>query len=141
MRESTERDGRDFRALTQYLTVLEKAPGMYEVVSESGKSYTVDARDGACECPDFRYRGGKCKHIRRVEFATGREPLPEWINPDELPEDFGAHVDRDDDDPDPGASAAKVVADGGECEDCAEHPDGVPCPHCFIREGKEWSDA
>jgi len=73
---------RDVRALTQYLTVLPDvgrargADGLYVVVSESGREYLVDATEGACECDDFRYRRGECKHLRRVQFATGRRAIP-----------------------------------------------------------------
>jgi len=96
--EAPDVDERDVRALTQYLTVLEGlgrargADGLYEVVSQSGKEYLVDADAGVCECPDFEYRGVRCKHLRRVDFATGRRPLPEGIDPADVDEALGAHV-------------------------------------------------
>jgi len=76
--EGTDLDDRDVRALTEYLTVLPEAPGLYEVVSQSGESYTVDVRNGACTCPDAEYHDpdGGCKHCRRVHFETGREAIP-----------------------------------------------------------------
>lgn len=85
----------DIRALTEYLTVIPDAPGMYEVVSHSGSTYTVDGRDGACTCPDHEYRDRRCKHIARVELETGRKAIPAWVDPDDLPRDFSAHVERD----------------------------------------------
>ncbi|WP_255190992.1 hypothetical protein [Natronobeatus ordinarius] len=75
------------RALTQYLTVLEDydrargVDGLYMVVSQSGRVYFVDARLGACECPDHQYRNRRCKYIRRVAFVIGAEPIPIGIDP------------------------------------------------------------
>ncbi|WP_254768256.1 hypothetical protein [Salinilacihabitans rarus] len=90
-------DERDRRALEQYLTVLEDygpakgAEDLYVVVSQSGKEYLVDARTGACECPDAEYRRptGGCKHVRRVQFATGRRPIPAGVDVDPQ---LSAHV-------------------------------------------------
>ncbi len=47
------------------------------VVSHSGESYEVDAREGRCTCPDARHRDpeGGCKHVRRARVAVGREPV------------------------------------------------------------------
>ena len=92
-------DELDARALTQYLTVLDDvdrvrdAPDLFLVVSESGSEYLVDARSGACKCPDHEYRGRRCKHLRRVAFATGREPIPAWVDPDSVDDQLGLHVD------------------------------------------------
>lgn len=93
---SAELDRRDVLALTQYLTVLDDLPPVdghedqYVVVSESGSEYFVDLRDGSCSCPDYRYRGGRCKHIRRVEFATGARAIPAGI--DGVDPDIGRHL-------------------------------------------------
>jgi hypothetical protein len=89
----TELDERDVRALTEYLTVLPEAPDVYQVVSQSGATYTVDARGGACTCPDFEYRDVRCKHLRRVAFATGERPVPAGVDRDGLDEQLGRHVD------------------------------------------------
>jgi hypothetical protein len=94
-------DERDRRALTQYLTVLEDvgqvrgAPGLFLVVSESGASYVVDVRTGACQCPDAEYRApdGGCKHYRRCAFATGVREIPDGIDEDAIDPDLGEHVD------------------------------------------------
>ena len=89
--EATTLDTRDVLALTQYLTVLDDLPQVaddedrYVVVSESGGAYLVDVRAGTCTCPDYRFRGNRCKHIRRVEFATGERAIPpglEGVDPD-----------------------------------------------------------
>ena len=89
----------DYRALTEYMTVLDDgddrargAPGLYTVTTQSGSQYLVDTGLPACECPDFEYRGRACKHIRRVTFATGRRDVPEWIDRDEVDGQLGAHV-------------------------------------------------
>ena len=99
---SIDIEPRDVRALTQYLTVLPEhgrarnAEGLYVVVSESGSSYLVDARQGACECPDARYRDpdGGCKHVRRVRYATGERAIPSWVDPTAVNEHFSLHVDK-----------------------------------------------
>jgi hypothetical protein len=109
----TELDERDVRALTQYLTVLDDvdlardAEDLYAVVSESGKQYLVDAREGSCTCPDATHRDpdGGCKHVRRVAFVTGEREIPAWVDRDDLDDQFGAHVD---------AEPRQAATDGGE---------------------------
>lgn len=97
-------DERDRRALEQILTVLDDvgsvrgAPDLFLVVSESGEQYTVDARDGVCNCADYTYRSDQlgargCKHLRRVKFATGLRPIPATVDPDDVDEQLGQHVD------------------------------------------------
>ena len=92
-------DERDVKALTQYLTVLDSigrvrdADGLYLVVSQCGSEYMVDTHDGTCECPDSRYRGVRCKHRRRVAFATGERPIPPGVKPRAIDENLGAHVE------------------------------------------------
>jgi hypothetical protein len=99
-------DDRDVRALTDPMVVLESsahlpdAPGMYAVtsskVTEDGiqaTEYHVDVRHGRCECDDHKYRNATCKHIRLAEFATGRRPLPAWVDDEDLPAEFARHVD------------------------------------------------
>lgn len=98
MSHGAELDDRDVQALTEYLTVLEDLPrvdgadDLYVVVSQSGKEYLVDAREGACSCPDHRYREVRCKHLRRVAFATGARELPQWVDTDAIDPDLGRHV-------------------------------------------------
>lgn len=70
-------DSRTIRAVAEYHSVIEVARGLFEVVSQSGKSYTVDLAEPACTCKDFEYRseylGDKgCKHIRRVRLEVGQ---------------------------------------------------------------------
>lgn len=67
-------DNRTLRALREVMTVLHEAEALYQVVSESGRSYRVDLREPACTCPDFQTRQKPCKHLRRVTIATGTVP-------------------------------------------------------------------
>lgn len=90
--QSIDVEERDVRALTQYLTVLPDGPDLFEVVSQSGKAYTVDVREGACSCPDFEYREARCKHQRRVAFATGERPIPDGFDPERIDDQLGIHV-------------------------------------------------
>ena len=93
-------DQRDVDALTSCMTVLEDvgrargAPGLYVVVSDSGRSYLVDVEGGCCECDDSLYRHpeGGCKHYRRVLLATGRRAIPAWANRDAIDPHLGEHV-------------------------------------------------
>lgn len=88
-------DQRDVRALTELLTVVPDAPGLYLVVSESENTYRVDTREGRCDCPDAQHNLGpdeQCKHERRVAFETGVRAVPAWVNRDELPHDFAEHI-------------------------------------------------
>ena len=74
---------RDYRALTETMTVLDEcapapasADGLYHVTTGSGASYVVEPELGACDCPDVQYRDAICKHILRVRYEIGQEPLP-----------------------------------------------------------------
>lgn len=102
-------DDRDVRALTEYLTVVPEAPGLYTVTSQSGREYMVEPDAGACTCKDAEYRDpdGGCKHVRRVRFETGRRSLPAWVDDEAIPRDFGAHVD---------ATPTVAATDGGSAE-------------------------
>ena len=155
-------DERDVRALTECMTVLADigaaagADDMYVVTTESGRSYTVDVRHGMCGCPDAEQRDpeGGCKHVRRVEFATGERPLPAWVSLDAIDEQLGTHVDGPRQAATDGAGEIIVAGDEGlvldgddgaededgneECEACAELSDGV-CADCYIKGGQEWS--
>lgn len=86
-------DELDVRALTECMTTLKEAPGLYQVTSSSGSTYVVDARDRACECPDHRYRERTCKHLRRVDFATGARIIPRWIDRGKVDECLGIAVE------------------------------------------------
>jgi len=49
----------------------------YLVETGSDNAYLVDIEAGTCSCPDHRFRGGRCKHIRRVAIEiTERSVAP-----------------------------------------------------------------
>lgn len=70
-------DGRTRRARTEPMSVTALGGGTYRVVTDGG-DYVVDVTGGRCTCPDHRYRGGWCKHLRRVaaEINAGNVPRP-----------------------------------------------------------------
>ena len=112
---NTEIKPRLQRALEEPLSVVstegtpvESDAWFVSVVSHSGESYTVDVRDGRCNCPDARYHLGadqRCKHQIRAEIALGRMPVPphaaETADIDRL---LGEHTD---------ANLRFLVNDGG----------------------------
>ncbi|MDG5761916.1 hypothetical protein QA600_21580 [Natronococcus sp. A-GB1] len=115
----TELDERDCRALEQYLTVLEDQgdvrgnPGEYKVVSESGNSYAVNTLLGECECWDDRRQDRpRCKHRRRVEFATGYRTIPNTDCVDVDPS-LGEHVSSVNDAANEASSEQAIATDGG----------------------------
>ncbi|WP_222920332.1 SWIM zinc finger family protein [Natrinema sp. SYSU A 869] len=65
--------------------------GQYSVVSHLGSEYLVDTWLEACECRDFEYRNRRCKHIRRVAFAIGAEPVPAAFGPENVAGELGEH--------------------------------------------------
>lgn len=71
-------DARDVRAATEPLDLAREAPGLFTVYHD-GREHTVDARDRACTCEDFRFNDPPapgCKHIRRIMFVTGERAVP-----------------------------------------------------------------
>jgi len=68
-------EARSVRAATAPLATARLADDLYLV--DNGKhgddhaQYTVDVREPACTCGDFRYRDIECKHIRRVKIVQG----------------------------------------------------------------------
>ena len=105
--ESTDIDRRGARALTEYMTALPEGGDVYSVTTEGGSEYAVDAREGRCTCPDHQHRGARCKHLRRVAFATGAEPVPAVVDRGAVDPALGAHVD---------ATPRVAVTDGGILE-------------------------
>lgn len=65
---------RTIRAATEHMTVIEEAPAMFSVTTQSGSEYTVDLREGVCSCPDYRNREPEdgCKHLRRTRIEMGQ---------------------------------------------------------------------
>lgn len=148
--ERTDLEKRDVRALTEYMTVLSKGGDIYEVVTESGSSYRVDALEARCTCPDKQYNlddGELCKHERRVRFATGQWSIPAWTDADAIDPHLGEQLT---------ATPRITATDGGITEvrenehdtdeergrpddcDCGDWNDGqsLPCWPCY-RDGFE----
>jgi len=132
---SIELDDRDVRALSEYMTVLGEGGDVFTVVGENGGGeYKVDSRKGRCTCPDHQHRAARCKHIRRVAFATGEEAIPAWVDRDSVDSQLGEHVDGEvrfaaadggivvaDDD-------AEIIDEGdGTKGDSRERPDDCEC--------------
>ena len=78
------------------------ADDLFLVVSQSGTEYLVDRREGGCTCPDHEHRGVRCKHLRRVAFATGDEPVPAGV--DDVDPQLGEHTDE---------TPRRAASDGG----------------------------
>ncbi|RKS81529.1 SWIM zinc finger protein [Haloarcula quadrata] len=136
--ESTDLEQRDVRALTEYMTTLPLWGDVYSVTTESGSEYRVDAFEGRCTCPDHDYREVRCKHIRRVAFATGNRPIPAWVDADEVDAQLGQHVEET---PKVAATDGGVTLDSFGADDrpedcdCAELSGDFPCWPC-VRDGR-----
>ncbi|WP_435065910.1 hypothetical protein [Halobaculum sp. EA56] len=86
---------RSAAALTECMVVLPTEDSeVFDVVAASGRTYHVDLRAGVCDCPDALHRDptGGCKHARRVGFATGRRPIPGWVDRSRLDPLLGSQV-------------------------------------------------
>lgn len=133
---------RDRRALTEAMSVLPEGGDIYTVVGQHNNGeYQVDAREKRCTCADHRYRNVDCKHVRRVDFATGERPVPLWVDPGRIDAYLGVHVPgtpriaR----PDGGISLdSRAVADAERPDDCGcgewNGASDLPCWPCY-REG------
>lgn len=65
------------RAWTERMAVTRREDDTYAVTTESGHTYRVDLRARTCSCPDYRIRGERCKHLRRVAIEiTARRVAP-----------------------------------------------------------------
>jgi len=113
--ESTDVEPRTERALVEKMTVLPLDGDVYSVTTESGAEYRVDGREGRCTCPDHEHRDVRCKHIRRVAFATGAEPIPGEV--DGVDELLGEHVNGE---------RQVVASDGGQVVEPAGERVRVP---------------
>ena len=108
---------RSRRARIEPMSVLALGDGLYEVESGTDNTYLVDAAAGRCTCPDHLFRGGRCKHVRRVamEITEGRVPPPGEIA-------VGCHdcdetVFVDEDEPGPVYCGAHELAPGDLARD------------------------
>ena len=108
------------------MTVLQDAPGVYSVTTQSGSEYTVDAREGRCTCSSAQYNlsaGEQCKHELRVAFATGERAIPAWADTDAVDEQLGVHVDAT---PQVAATDGGVIDAGDEGEILTDSDEGRP---------------
>lgn len=147
---STELEQRDVRALTECMSVLPEGGDIYTVVGENGATYRVDSREGRCTCPDHKHREARCKHLRRVAYATGEMTIPEWCNVNAVDSHIGEHTDATPKVAATDGGMATVEGDAVDTEDdtdtdegrpddcdCGEWcPEDLPCWPCF-REGFE----
>jgi predicted nucleic acid-binding Zn finger protein len=39
------------------------------------RTYYVDGDRAECDCADFKYRGGRCKHIEAVDYALDTDQV------------------------------------------------------------------
>jgi hypothetical protein len=101
-------DARAARALTESMTVIDADADAdlrddeYRV-HRPESTYTVDMRAESCDCPDALH-GHRCKHQRRVDYATGTVPIPGWVNREAIDPGLGAAL---------GSDPRIAVADGG----------------------------
>lgn len=149
--ESNGIEKRTKRAATESMSLDRYAgnAGEYDVHSESGSVYRVDLIAGSCSCPDDEHNApaGGCKHVRRVEIATGQRPVPELGQETDVERMIDARADQTDAQTD----HQEVATDGGavvesdqtgdqrpdDC-DCSEHFDSgeLGCWPCY-RDGFE----
>ena len=72
-------------------------------MAETGRFLgAFDSGNVRCTCKDHEYRGVRCKHLRRVAFATGEESIPTGV--DGVDPQLGEHVDGE---------SQVVATDGG----------------------------
>jgi hypothetical protein len=97
------------------MAVLALGGGEYDVVTAGDRRavYTVDLPSGSCTCMDYRVRGARCKHLRRVaiDVAAGRVPGP-------------------------GERVAACGACGARLHVAADAADPVYCRHCTLSPGE-----
>ena len=137
--DRTDLSKRAVRALTEKMTVLpdtgraKGADDLYLVVSQSGSEYLVDVRESRCDCPDAVHNldaTEQCKHERRVGYASGEIPIPEWVNVGAIDSQIGVHTEM---------NLVRAATDGGisadKC-DCAKLSDNFPCWPC-VRDNKK----
>lgn len=117
-----------------------------QVVSHSGESYRVDAREGRCTCPDAEYNldhSETCKHVRGARAALGTDPIDSQVlDAVNIDENLGANacgpvVATPDDEIIDAGDEGEILEDGdarpGECS-CHCPEQGLPCFPCY-REG------
>lgn len=132
-KDDAEIQRRDVRALTERMSVLPLGGDIYSVTTESGSEYRVDALEGRCTCPDHQYRDVRCKHYRRVAFATGQWGIPGGIDRYEIDPLLGEHVQGH---PRVPASDGGMLVDEQDVErpddcQCWDADADLPCWPCY----------
>jgi len=61
-----EVEARKYVASSRVMALSE--PGLYLVANGRGENYVVDLVEHSCTCPDFTYRGVRCKHLIAAEM-------------------------------------------------------------------------
>lgn len=89
---STDRQARAYQQAGEYIISPASCDGNdWQVIKNTGQFYTVDVAAGTCDCPDFRKRGGKCKHQHLVSFHLEAEaPAPKVEAPQPARRTFSA---------------------------------------------------
>ncbi|GGL46333.1 SWIM zinc finger family protein [Halocalculus aciditolerans] len=64
------------RARSEPMAVEPLGGGRYDVVTHDDHVYTVTLPESRCTCPDSKYRGENCKHIRRVAIDVTERRVP-----------------------------------------------------------------
>lgn len=157
---STDLSSRAARSLSECMTVLPEGGDVYTVVGENGATYSLDAREGRCTCPDAQYNlddDELCKHAARVAYATGERSVPAWVDVAAVDAHLGEHVDGGpqlpvaadgagadadengdgadpEDEPEPEGHDGDLAPDACDCDGL---PDGMPCFECY-QEGAEF---
>ena len=113
--------GRFERAVTENMTVERVADRFYEILSQSGSTYEIDLRTGACTCPDCQQRGDQyiCKHAIRASLV---KVVANTISTPTVAKVAGYARDPD--------HSCPTEGHGGECAGPLAGNGELPCPTC-----------
>ena len=117
----TIESGRFARAVTEDMTVERVADHFYEVHSQSGSTYEIDLRTGACTCPDCERRGDRfvCKHAIRASLV---ETIAEGVTTPTVATVAGYARDPE--------HGCPTGGHGGDCTGPLAGNGHLPCPSC-----------
>lgn len=96
----TDVNQRTIKALSEPMLVVEDHPDAWSehevVVYNADREHLVNVDVGHCDCADVKYRGVRCKHLRRADYALGRKDIPAWINRDGLDDQLRRRLEERD---------------------------------------------